>query len=618
MSRDLRSAAKLLGGHVSGDQILCPAPGHSPKDRSLAVKFDDKAPEGFLTFGHARDDWKKCRDHVREKLGLKSIDGGKRIVATYDYVDETGELISQVVRYFPKEFRQRRPDGKGGWIWKLGDVRRVPYRLPQILDVIHAQPIFIVEGEKDADALTAGGIAATWNAGGAGNWKAEHSAALRGADVVIIPDADEAGEDHLNQVAASLDGVASRIRVLRLPGVKDAYDWIAAGGTAEKLWQLVETAEEAPAPASSSSTTPEPKPSGGGDLGIIWASTIEPEPIDWLWDGYLARGKITLISGRPETGKSQIGTDWIARVTTGRNFPQGARPPIGFCFILSAEDGAKDTIRPRLEAAGADLDKVAILTSVTTGEGKTRTFSLQTDLERLAAEFARLPADYPPLLLQVDPVTAYLGNDIDSHRTTDVRSALAPLEAFAEQHKIGVVSITHPRKGTSGNAIDSITGSLAFVAAPRLAFVTAIEPETGRLLFLPIKNNIGPKARGRGYRITTETITNQIIAPRVRWDDAPVDVTADEALYQMAQAAKGAGDGPREQAKEFLLDQLKDGPKPQADVTAAARAASISEITLKRARRDLGVTAAKDGYQGAWTLALPTAKVIPFEPKGDQ
>ena len=170
---------------------------------------------------------------------------GKKIVAKYDYTDETGNLLFQVVRNEPKDFRQRRPDGKDGWHWSMKEVRRVPYRLPAVVAAVASkQTIFIAEGEKAVDALAELGVPATCSPGGAEKWRDEHSQFLVDANVVILPDNDEAGERHCEAVARSLAGIAARVRVLRLPGLPtkgDPYDWVQTGGTAEQLWQLVET-----------------------------------------------------------------------------------------------------------------------------------------------------------------------------------------------------------------------------------------------------------------------------------------------------------------------------------------------------------------------------------------
>jgi hypothetical protein len=173
--------------------------------------------------------------------------GQRKLVATYDYVDEHGELLFQVLRYEPKAFSQRRPDGKGGWIGSLGDVRRVLYRLPLIRAAIdRGETVYLVEGERDVHKVEKIGFTATTNPGGARKWRPDYSEMLRGADVVIIGDNDDAGRAHLGLVAAALHGIAQRVRVLDLPAVwpecprkGDIGDWLAAGHTADELAALV-------------------------------------------------------------------------------------------------------------------------------------------------------------------------------------------------------------------------------------------------------------------------------------------------------------------------------------------------------------------------------------------
>ena len=161
------------------------------------------------------------------------------VAAAYDYCDEAGALVFQVLRYEPKTFRQRRPEGSG-WSWSVKGVRVLPYRLPALL-ADPAATVFLVEGEKDADRLAALGLVATCNAGGAGKWKKEHSEFLRSRRVVVLPDNDEAGEKHAQQVERSLRGIAAEVRTLVLPGLPDkgdVSDWLDAGGTLEELLVL--------------------------------------------------------------------------------------------------------------------------------------------------------------------------------------------------------------------------------------------------------------------------------------------------------------------------------------------------------------------------------------------
>ncbi|GAA4420245.1 DUF3987 domain-containing protein [Bremerella cremea] len=168
-----------------------------------------------------------------------------KVVARYDYQDETGNLQFQVVRMQPKTFRQRRPDEKGGWHFNVKGIRVVPFRLPRLL-ADSGRVVFIVEGEKDVEALERIGCLATCNAGGALKWTADHSAFLKDRTVVILPDNDEPGRQHAQSVAMSLQGIALAVKVVTLPGLPekgDVSDWLATGGTKEQLKQLaLETA----------------------------------------------------------------------------------------------------------------------------------------------------------------------------------------------------------------------------------------------------------------------------------------------------------------------------------------------------------------------------------------
>jgi hypothetical protein len=164
-----------------------------------------------------------------------------RTVATYPYVDESGTLLFEVLRFDPKDFKQRKPDGNGGWTWKLGSTRRVPYRLPEVLA---ANEVLVLEGEKDCDHARTLGFVATCNPGGAGKWRNEFSEILRGKNVTIIADADEPGRKHAERVATSLWLRAASIKILELPGAKDLSEWIERGGTRDGLIELINATPE--------------------------------------------------------------------------------------------------------------------------------------------------------------------------------------------------------------------------------------------------------------------------------------------------------------------------------------------------------------------------------------
>lgn len=268
---DCLQLARELGLHPNrSNQIHCLYPDHEDKNPSFTI-----TPNGFYCYGCHRggsaiDLVMLCKgyDHVEaakflaERAGIPwpNFDkaqhaGGKReIEKVYDYRNEDGsQVIHQTIRYKtpqgePKKFSQRRPDGKGDYIWSLKDIETVPYRLPELIKGIKAgEIIFIPEGEKDCDNLAALDLTATTNAMGAGNWQDSYNKYFAGAKVVILPDNDVPGRKHAERVANSLTGVAESVKVLELPGLPekgDVTDWLEAGGTKEELLRLAEEALE--------------------------------------------------------------------------------------------------------------------------------------------------------------------------------------------------------------------------------------------------------------------------------------------------------------------------------------------------------------------------------------
>jgi hypothetical protein len=235
--------------------VRAPGPGHSKDDRSLSVRLDDGAPDGFLVNSFSTDNSLACKDYVREKLGLPAFEpngGGRKrasnddveralmeavgaqsrdnkpkgnIVATYPYKDRDGELLYQTLRYEPKDFRQRWHVGNDKWSWKMGE-RRVVYRWPELLKYPDAT-VFICEGEKDADRVASLDFCATTVA--SGKWTDECVQALAGRDIIILEDKKN-GRKRALAAARALHGVAKTIRIVLLPdipeGKNDVSDWL--------------------------------------------------------------------------------------------------------------------------------------------------------------------------------------------------------------------------------------------------------------------------------------------------------------------------------------------------------------------------------------------------------
>jgi hypothetical protein len=213
---------------------------------------DDSTPSLSLTIGDDHRILILCRagcptGTVLAAVGLRMADlyerpsTMRRLVATYDYLDARADLVYQVCRYDPKDFRVRRP-ATGGWSWRLGDAPRVLYRLPELVALDDGDRVVIVEGEKDADRLAALGFVATTNLGGAGKWRAEYGEWLRGRDVAIIADNDAPGRSHAIDIARALSPVAVGVRIVELPGLRskgDVSDWLERGGTCDGLLELI-------------------------------------------------------------------------------------------------------------------------------------------------------------------------------------------------------------------------------------------------------------------------------------------------------------------------------------------------------------------------------------------
>lgn len=339
--------------------------------------------------------------------------------------------------------------------------------------------------------------------------------------------------------------------------------------------------------------TPEPT------YTLTTLADVEPEEINWLWGDRLARGKITLLGGDPDLGKSQIAIDMAARISRGLHWPQGARAPIGSTILLCSEDGVADTVRPRAEAAGADLGKLRWLESAIEVNGKPKQLNLQDDLGTLAQAIKEVG---DVRLVSIDALTSYVGK-VDNNSQTDIRQVLDPLSRFAEDNGVAILGIMHPPKGAQSNAIRNFAGSFAYVQSARLAFFAMKEPDGDRIILHSVKNNLGPKAPGKGFRIATKEITNYITAPYVQWDDQPVDETADQAMAAAAAARRGGST--LSDAMDFLRDILAYGPVPAAEITKAAKANVISERTLDRAKKTLRIISEKDEFQGEWKWRLP-------------
>lgn len=292
---------RLAGVRPNGGGWVAQCPAH--EDRKPSLSITTGADGRTLLYCHAG-----CSvESVTTALGIEPRDlfadaglgGGQKVGATYPYVDESERLLYEVVRFLPKDFRQRRPDGHDGWIWNLNGTRRVLYRLPQVLAAIAAgKRMWLCEGEKDVHALEAHGCVATTNPGGALKWRSEYTETLRGARVVIVADRDEPGRAHAQQVRKALDGVAQQVVVVEPAEGKDVTDHFAAG---KALRDLVPVTLRPETPTIADAT-----PWSRIQSAPDFLQSVEPD-VTFLEQRLIVAGGVTMLFSPRGIGKTHIG-----------------------------------------------------------------------------------------------------------------------------------------------------------------------------------------------------------------------------------------------------------------------------------------------------------------------
>jgi hypothetical protein len=419
-------------------------------------------------------------------------------VAHYDYVDEAGNLVLQVVRFEPKDFRQRRPDGKGGWVWSIAGVRLVPYRLPELMEQLALdRMVFVVEGEKDADNLINLGVPATTNPMGAGKWRSSLNQYFVDADVVVISDNDpqmtnkagvpqfhpdgrpkHAGQDHAEMVCAELAGVAARVRHLNLgklwrncPPKGDITDWINAGGTIELLYEVAEGVPTWSPDAPADVHQPVP---------LVRAFPIDGAAIplrDWITPGLLLRRHVTVLVAPPGIGKSlltlQVGMAASAGMEWAGWKPR-KRPRV---MLINSEDD-NDEMRRRMYAAqsvmGIDdelLTEIYFADAperivVAKADAKTKTVTRTPMADRIVATIQANAID----VLIVDPFAETFEGDENDN--SELKWAAVLWRDIARRTNCAVLLVHHTKKYTgsdkgAGDA-DAARGGGALVGVARI------------------------------------------------------------------------------------------------------------------------------------------------------
>lgn len=343
----------------------------------------------------------------------------------------------------------------------------------------------------------------------------------------------------------------------------------------------------------------DPKP---GSPVLVCLADVQPQSVNWLWLGRIPLGRMSLLVGRPGEGKSFASTDWAARVSRGKAWPDGSPCAQGSVLFVSAEDDPGDTIRPRLDAHDADTARVHLLKGVNTKNGRglpvEGAFTL-ADLDSLSQALEHIG---DVRLIVIDPIGSYMGGGVDAHRDNEVRGVLGPLGALAQESGAAVLLVAHQRKATAAHADDLVLGSRAFTGIARSVLHLLRDPDDeARRLLLPGKMNLSEPAPGLAFSIGGEP-------PRVNWETEPVHVTAAEVLARGNGGSK-AGD----EAGEWLRDALSSGPVPAKDLKQLAEQDGLAWRTIERAKKRIGAEAAREGYSngGRWLWFMPSGQQTP-------
>jgi len=619
--------AKEYDPKQSGTGWICRCPGHEDRNPSLSITPGDDGRA--LLKCHAG-----CSTQsVIEAIGLKMCDlfsdehsapntinaptpRPKAIYATahqavevlershgprsdaWTYRDADDQPVGMVVRWDSGSGKDMRPVSRNGAGWFIGGMTEPKplYGLPELLKAEGV--VYVCEGEKAADAARACELIATTSPHGSKSAGKADWTPLAGRDVVILPDHDEPGEMYAKDVhRLAHEAGAASVKIVRLierwpelPKGGDMADVLElAQGDTDAVREAVEALAAASEPAK-----PKPDTSCGSPV-LVCMNDVEAQEVNWLWPGRLPLGRLSLLVGRPGEGKSFATLDWAARVSTGRDWPDGTSCEVGNVLLVSAEDDPGDTIRPRLDAHHADPARIQMLKGVhaknKNGEVIEGAFTL-ADIDPLRKALNTIG---DVRLIVIDPIGSYVGGRVDAHRENEVRGVLAPLAALAQETGVAVVLVAHQRKGAAVNPDDMVLGSRAFTGLARSVLHLMRDPddEDRRLLLLG-KMNLAVTAPGLAFTIGNEPA-------RVQWEADPVNITAAEVL---AKGNGGSSEG--DEVGDWLRDVFSSGPMPVSEIKKIAEHDGLAWRTIERAKKRIGATATREGFAngGRWMWAM--------------
>ena len=569
------------------DRFLAQCPSHDDGRPSLSVRQGDRGALLYCFAGCTSKD-------IASDLGLRTQDLFDSDRLDYRYQDREGRTVRKVSRTPDKDFPQ---SGKTKWEQGTSPL----YRLPEVLQAVQdGRPVYLTEGEKDAETLRLLGVTATTTAAGASQPHFTDFAPLAGAEVRLVPDQDAEGQKYTAKVSALLEAVqAASVTVWKVKAGKDFADHYAAGFGLEDL-------EEVPVPTTSQEEDREEE--NGRRVVLTPASEVRPKVVHWLWEGRLPKGALTLLAGREGLGKSTLCVWLAAQVTRGTLAGQSLGTPASVLWVTTEDDPGYNVV-PRLMAAGADLDRVHFL-EVRLLSGGTVPPVLPLDLEKVEAAIREVGA----VLMVVDPLVSVLDSRLDSHKDHSVRQALDPISKLARDAEVTVLSITHVGKSLQGDFADRVLGSRGFTGAARSVLALMKDPddpEEQRLCLGLQKSNYGNR-----HEVPTLSIEVQSAAVPIGEETASVGkvVMLGETTRSISDLLADSDDlgerADRDEAEEWLRTYLEErgGEAQASDIRKDCQKDGISYDTLKRSPcKRLGVVKAKSGMRGGWLWSLPVA-----------
>ena len=329
---------------------------------------------------------------------------------------------------------------------------------------------------------------------------------------------------------------------------------------------------------------------GSVHLLVTTLDSVEPEPVQWLWPDRIALRHFTVLAGDPGLGKSYLTLDIAARVSLGGKWPDGGDVPEGDVVIVTAEDALGDTVRPRLDRVGADVGRIHSIGIVVREGQKEVGLSLSDHL----GEIEQVVTEKNAVLVVIDPILAFMGKRVDTHRMSQVRPVLARLGAMAGRTGCAIVVILHLNKNSDKPVpLYRLMDSIDFGAAARSVLLVAPNPhDSERRVLASVKTNLSAKPVSLGFYFTPDGV--------FVWDPNPIDLDAKDLLAVTTTVSEP---GAQQEAEDFLKAELSEAPMTATEVLFHAKGAGISERTLRRAKSKLRVGSEK--LADAWCWVMP-------------